>query len=31
LYDRQKEEAKNILNDFIESENIDGTIKKYLN
>jgi C-terminal processing protease CtpA/Prc len=31
LYDRQKEEAKKILNDFIESGDVDITIEKYLN
>jgi carboxyl-terminal processing protease len=31
FYDRQKEEAKKILNDFIENWNINEVIKKYTN
>jgi hypothetical protein len=29
LYDRQKEEAKKILNDFIENGNTSEIIEKY--
>jgi hypothetical protein len=31
LYDRQKEEAKNILNSFIENGEIEKVVEKYLN